>query len=85
MLHIIFGYFREIIVVVIIRFFIIAQLVVQNAKLNIRNKPAEIEIYKPSALCVSGTLQSRESIAVLENFLSGNGWVENKIEACLNL
>ncbi|MDE7083584.1 MAG: glycosyltransferase family 2 protein [Clostridia bacterium] len=27
----------------------------------------------------------RESIAVLEDFLSGNGWVENKIEACLNL
>ncbi len=27
----------------------------------------------------------RESIAVLENFLSGGGWVENKIEACLNL
>lgn len=27
----------------------------------------------------------RESIAVLEEFLRGNGWVENKIEACLNL
>ncbi|MDE7167334.1 MAG: glycosyltransferase family 2 protein [Clostridia bacterium] len=27
----------------------------------------------------------RESIAVLEDFLCGNGWVENKIEACLNL
>lgn len=27
----------------------------------------------------------RESIAVLEDFLNGNGWVENKIEACLNL
>lgn len=27
----------------------------------------------------------RESVAVLENFLMGNGWVENKIEACLNL
>ncbi len=27
----------------------------------------------------------RESIAVLENFLSGGGWIENKIEACLNL
>lgn len=27
----------------------------------------------------------RESIAVLEDFLHGNGWVENKIEACLNL
>ena len=27
----------------------------------------------------------RESIAVLENFLRGNGWIENKIEACLNL
>lgn len=26
-----------------------------------------------------------ESIAVLEDFLCGNGWVENKIEACLNL
>mgnify|MGYP001025021368 CR=1 FL=1 len=26
-----------------------------------------------------------ESIAVLEEFLRGNGWVENKIEACLNL
>ena len=27
----------------------------------------------------------RESVAVLENFLSGDGWVENKIEACINL
>ena len=27
----------------------------------------------------------RESIAVLEDFLLGNGWTENKIEACLNL
>lgn len=27
----------------------------------------------------------RESIAVLEDFLSGNGWVENKIEACRQL
>ena len=27
----------------------------------------------------------REASAVLENFLSGNGWVENKIEACINL
>lgn len=27
----------------------------------------------------------RESIAILENFLTGDGWVENKIEACLNL
>lgn len=27
----------------------------------------------------------RESIAVLEDFLAGDGWVENKIEACLNL
>jgi len=27
----------------------------------------------------------RESIAVLEDFLNGNGWVENKIEACINL
>lgn len=27
----------------------------------------------------------RESVAVLENFLAGNGWVENKIEACINL
>lgn len=27
----------------------------------------------------------REGAAVLENFLSGNGWVENKIEACINL
>ena len=27
----------------------------------------------------------RESAAVLEEFLTGNGWVENKIEACLNL
>lgn len=27
----------------------------------------------------------RESAAVLEDFLNGNGWVENKIEACLNL
>ena len=27
----------------------------------------------------------RESSAVLENFLSGDGWVENKIEACVNL
>ncbi|MDE7214788.1 MAG: glycosyl transferase, partial [Clostridia bacterium] len=27
----------------------------------------------------------RESIAVLEQFLKGNGWVENKIEACINL
>ncbi len=27
----------------------------------------------------------RESIAVLNDFLSGNGWVENKIEACMNL
>lgn len=27
----------------------------------------------------------RESIAVLEDFLKGGGWVENKIEACLNL
>lgn len=27
----------------------------------------------------------RESIAVLENFLTGDGWAENKIEACLNL
>lgn len=27
----------------------------------------------------------RESAAVLENFLIGNGWVENKIEACINL
>lgn len=26
-----------------------------------------------------------ESIAVLEDFLLGGGWVENKIEACLNL
>lgn len=26
-----------------------------------------------------------ESATVLENFLTGNGWVENKIEACLNL
>lgn len=26
-----------------------------------------------------------ESAAVLENFLSGNGWVQNKIEACINL
>ncbi len=26
-----------------------------------------------------------ESAAVLENFLTGNGWIENKIEACLNL
>lgn len=26
-----------------------------------------------------------ESVAVLENFLKGNGWVENKIEACQNL
>lgn len=27
----------------------------------------------------------RESIAVLENFLTGGGWVENKCEACVNL
>lgn len=27
----------------------------------------------------------RESAAVLENFLEGDGWVENKIEACVNL
>lgn len=27
----------------------------------------------------------RECAAVLENFLIGNGWVENKIEACVNL
>lgn len=27
----------------------------------------------------------RESISVLEDFLTGDGWVENKIEACLNL
>lgn len=27
----------------------------------------------------------RESAAVLEDFLAGNGWVENKIEACINL
>ncbi len=27
----------------------------------------------------------RESIAVFEDFLAGEGWVENKIEACLNL
>jgi len=27
----------------------------------------------------------RESIAVLEDFLCGNGWTENKIEACINL
>lgn len=27
----------------------------------------------------------RESAAVLEDFLLGNGWVENKIEACINL
>ena len=27
----------------------------------------------------------RESAAVLEYFLCGNGWVENKIEACINL
>ena len=27
----------------------------------------------------------RESIAVLEDFLCGDGWIENKIEACLNL
>ncbi len=27
----------------------------------------------------------RESIAVLEDFLNGDGWIENKIEACLNL
>ena len=27
----------------------------------------------------------RESIAVLEDFLRGDGWIENKIEACLNL
>ena len=26
-----------------------------------------------------------ESIAVLEDFLKGDGWVENKIEACVNL
>lgn len=26
-----------------------------------------------------------ESAAVLEKFLKGNGWVENKIEACINL
>ncbi len=26
-----------------------------------------------------------ESVAVLENFLKGDGWIENKIEACLNL
>lgn len=27
----------------------------------------------------------RESIAVLEHFLNGNGWTENKIEACLDV
>lgn len=27
----------------------------------------------------------RESTAILEDFLCGNGWVENKTEACLNL
>lgn len=27
----------------------------------------------------------RESITVLEDFLNGNGWIENKIEACINL
>ena len=27
----------------------------------------------------------RESAAVLEHFLTRNGWIENKIEACLNL
>lgn len=27
----------------------------------------------------------RESIAVLEDFLNGSGWTENKIEACMNL
>lgn len=27
----------------------------------------------------------RESIAVLEDFLCGDGWAENKIEACINL
>ncbi len=27
----------------------------------------------------------RESIAVLEYFLNGDGWTENKIEACINL
>lgn len=27
----------------------------------------------------------RESATVLEHFLSGDGWVENKIEACVNL
>lgn len=26
-----------------------------------------------------------EAAAVLENFLTGDGWVENKVEACLNL
>lgn len=27
----------------------------------------------------------KEAIAVLEDFLRGNGWIENKIEACINL
>lgn len=27
----------------------------------------------------------REAAAVLEDFLNGNGWIENKIEACMNL
>lgn len=27
----------------------------------------------------------RESASVLEHYLTGNGWVENKIEACINL
>lgn len=39
--------------------------------------------YYGRELFFNGMLQ--ESAAVLEHFLEGNGWVENKIEACRNL
>ncbi len=58
--------------------FILQKQIARGICLNEREK-----FYYGRELLFNGMY--RESIAVLENFLSGNGWVENKIEACLNL
>lgn len=52
----------------------------------IKNKEAlneRSQFYYGRELMTHGRHQ--EGIEVLEHFLEGNGWVENKIEACLNL
>lgn len=57
---------------------ILQKQILRGEKLNSREK-----FYYGRELLFHGMYP--ESCAVLEDFLHGDGWVENKIEACLNL